>query len=108
MKHESVAMGRAAVTEVSTRASDQISYYEIPGNRQFSHRHAHTHAETTRCAPTSDAEIVDAAGTTTTGANSSLFAQIVIIITAADASAICAQLETGGLGIRQGTVLAYP
>ena len=51
-------------------------------------------------APTS--EIVDAV-VGTDGANSSWFAQIVRVITAAscsiDAGAICAQLATGGLGI---------
>ena len=66
-KRESGAMGRAAVAEVSN---------EIPGNRQFIHRHAHTHAETTCFAPTGDAEIVDAAGNTAVS-NSSLFTQIV-------------------------------
>ena len=66
-------MGRVAVAEVSTRASDRISY-EIPGNRQFIHRHAHTHAEATCCAPTSSAKIVNA-DVVTGVSNSSGFAQ---------------------------------
>ena len=59
-KHESGAMGRAAVAEMSN---------EIPGNHQFIHHHAHTHAETTCFAPTSDAKIVDAVGATANVSN---------------------------------------
>ena len=53
-------MGRAAVAEMSN---------EIPGNHQFIHHHAHTHAETTCFAPTSDAKIVDAVGATANVSN---------------------------------------